>query len=88
MATVTIRMEDEEKKRLDKALENIGMNISTFYSIYTKKFLAGMRIPFDISVNEDFDPFYSEENQSELRRRIQDIEAGRNISEHELIEVE
>ena len=39
MAAITLRMDDKEKKELDKALEAIGMNVTTFYSIYTKKFL-------------------------------------------------
>ena len=40
-------------------------------------------IPFEI-----YDPFYSEKNQAELSRRISDIEAGKNLTPHELIEVE
>lgn len=42
------------------------------------------RIPFEISA----DPFYSDEHMSMLEQRIDDIEHGRNISQHELIEVE
>lgn len=34
------------------------------------------------------EPFYSSENISELKKRIEDIEAGRNIHEHDLIEVD
>jgi len=37
---------------------------------------------------EILDPFYSEKNQAELSHRIADIEAGRNLTFHELIEVE
>ena len=53
MAAITLRMDDKEKKELDKALEAIGMNVTTFYSIYTKKFLREKRIPFDITVPDE-----------------------------------
>ena len=86
MYTITIRIDDDEKKRLDSALENIGMNISTFYAIYTKRFLAEKRIPFDIRVN-DMDPFYSEENQTRLKNSIERLENGEG-REHDLIEVD
>ncbi len=86
MSTITLRIDDEEKKRLDSALENIGMNISTFYAIYTKRFLADMRIPFDIRVN-DMDPFYGEENQTRLKNSIERLENGKG-KEHDLIEVD
>jgi hypothetical protein len=34
------------------------------------------------------DPFYSDRNQAELSRRIEEIEAGNNVAVHELIEAE
>ena len=34
------------------------------------------------------EPFYCSENMAELKRRIENIEAGRNIHEHDLIEVD
>ncbi len=86
MSTITLRIDDEEKKRLDMALDNIGMNISTFYAIYTKRFLADMKIPFEIKYNET-DPFYSDENQARLKGSIDRLEKGHG-EEHDLIEVE
>ncbi|MDR0959173.1 MAG: Fic family protein [Propionibacteriaceae bacterium] len=38
--------------------------------------------PFDVSV----DPFYDDVNMTVIRRRIADAEAGRNMTEHELID--
>ena len=46
--------------------EAMGMNISTFYMIYTKKALRDRRIPFDIEAPAD--PFYSEQNMAQLRK--------------------
>lgn len=86
MATITLRIDDTEKKELDQALDAIGMNISAFYAVYTKKFLHEKKIPFEISVPDD--PFYSDVNMAMLERRFADAKAGRNMQEHELIEVD
>ena len=37
MTTISLRMDDQMKKELDEMCEAWGMNISTFYMIYTKK---------------------------------------------------
>jgi DNA-damage-inducible protein J len=62
---------------------DIGMNLSTAFNIFARQSLRQGKIPFEI-----YDPFYSEKNQAELNRRIKDIEAGRNLTIHELIEVD
>ena len=84
MAAITLRMDDKEKKELDKALEAIGMNVTTFYSIYTKKFLHEKRIPFAITVPVE-EPFYSEVNQKHLKKAIKRLEGGKG-QQHNLIE--
>lgn len=63
MTTVSLRMDDEIKKELDEMCEAMGMNISTFYMIYTKKALRERKIPFDIEA--PVDSFYSEKNMEQ-----------------------
>ena len=41
-----------------------------------------------ISNEVSADPFFSEEHIAMLERRIADMKAGRNMKEHDLIEVE
>ena len=53
MTTISLRMDDQMKKELDEMCEAMGMNISTFYMIYTKKALRDRRIPFDIEAPAD-----------------------------------
>ncbi len=77
MTTVTIRLEDEDKKELDKMCAEMGMNISTFYMIYTKKALREHCIPFTIEAPED--PFYSEHNKTQLKKTDEQLRAGRMI---------
>jgi len=80
---VTIRLDREIKERAEIIFGELGMNLSTAYNIFTRQVLRQGKIPFEI-----FDPFYSEKNQTELKRRIAEIEAGAKLTVHELIEAE
>ena len=80
---VTIRLDREVKENAEKLFNGFGMNLSTAFNVFARQALRQGKIPFEI-----YDPFYSEKNQIELSRRIADIEAGRNIANHELIELE
>ena len=79
---VTIRLDKDIKERAEIMFSELGMNLSTAFNIFTRQALRQGKIPFEIS-----DPFYSEKNQKELNKRIADIESGKNLSIHELIEV-
>ena len=84
MAQISLRIDDDIKKIAEQVCKDMGMSMSTAVNIYLKKLGRERRIPFEITA----DPFYSAENIAVLDRRIADIKAGRNISEHELIEAE
>ena len=86
MKTISIRLEDNDFDMLGDILKSMGQTKQTFYETYTKTVIRLRKIPFTIEA--DGDPFYSEENMAELKRRISDMKAGRNVSEHELIEVD
>ena len=82
---VTIRLDRDIKERAEALFNDLGMNLSTAYNMFTRQALRERRIPFEISA----DPFWSEANQAELNRRIAEIEAGiANLTIHELIEVD
>ena len=85
MATtsVTIRMDENLKKQAEVLFEEMGLNMTTAITIFTKAVVRQHRIPFEIAA----DPFYSEVNQAHLRRAIADLEAGKG-QVHVLIEVE
>lgn len=84
MATtmVNFRLEDEDKKGMEMVCNEIGLSMSAAFTIFAKKVRREKRIPFDLSI----DPFYSEDNFKRLSKAIEDAKAGRNMSEHELIE--
>lgn len=85
MAQVNFRIEDEIKTNAEKALKEMGLNMSTAITLFLVKVGREKRIPFEINA----DPFYSAENIAELERRIESIKNGTStLKEHELIEVE
>lgn len=77
MTTVSLRMDDDMKKELDEMCEAMGMNISTFYMVYTKRALRERRIPFDIEA--PIDPFFSDNNMEQLRKSAKQIEQGKVV---------
>lgn len=82
---VNFRMDEQLKKNVEDICQHMGMNLTTLLTICCKKVEQERRIPFDITA--DPDPFYSESNVRELKRRLDDIKAGTaRLEEHELIE--
>ncbi len=77
MKTVTLRMEDSVKDELDRMLASMGMNISTFYNLYTLRTIRDHKIPFEITAAED--PFYSESNVKHLQKSKEQIRQGKVI---------
>lgn len=63
---VNFRMDVELKKEMEKICEELGMNMTTAFTIFAKKMTREHRIPFEVSC----DPFYSESNMAVLREAI------------------
>ena len=83
MAQICLSIDDDVKQEAEQVCEDMGMSMSTAVNIYLKRLSRERRIPFEVMA----EPFWSSENATILDRRIADIRAGRNVSEHELIEV-
>ena len=84
MAQVSFRIDDNIKAKAESACAAMGMTMSAAINIFLTKVANERRIPFEVSA----DPFYSDEYIEILERRIADMKAGRNMKEHDLIEVE
>ncbi|MDR0453719.1 MAG: type II toxin-antitoxin system RelB/DinJ family antitoxin [Deferribacteraceae bacterium] len=80
---INFRMDKDLKKDMEQACKEMGMSMTTAFTIFATKVSREKRIPFEVAV----DPFFSETNMKRLRKAISDAEAGR-LTEHELIEVE
>jgi DNA-damage-inducible protein J len=76
-------MDSEDKKGMEEVCKELGMSMSTAFTIFAKKMRRERRIPFDVSV----DPFYSDENMEYLKKIISEIESGKaQLTEHALLE--
>lgn len=53
MATtnVTMKMEEDLKAQLQELVSNLGMDMTTFFTISAKQAVREQRIPFDITMN-------------------------------------
>jgi DNA-damage-inducible protein J len=83
-STFSVRMDSEIKKQFDEFCKNVGMNATTAFNMFARAVVREKRLPFEVSLAGD--PFYSEENMAHLNRVIADMDAGRNVSVHELTE--
>ncbi len=80
---VNFRMDSALKQEMERTCQDLGMNMTTAFTIFAKKMTREKRIPFDVSV----DPFYSESNIAHLTKVIGEIESGTaKLQEHKLIE--
>ena len=86
LATISARIDKDDKIRFDEFCNTVGINASSAINMFVKAVLRRHEIPFPIESAED--PFYSEANMTELKRRVQDLKAHRNVVEHDIIEVD
>ena len=84
MANVNIRIDDAIKKQVEAIFSELGLSMSAATNIFYRQVIRTGGVPFELKI----DPFWSEENQAHLRRVTADMDAGHNVSEHELIEVD
>jgi len=80
---INIRIEEGLKKDLEAVCQELGMNMTTAFTIFAKKMTREKRIPFEVSV----DPFYSDSNMAHLLKGVAQMDAGKGIF-RELIEVD
>lgn len=81
MAQISFRMDDDLKMAAEETFRSMGMTMSTAINIFVAQTVRNGQFPFVIKA----DPFYSGSNMFVLRRRARDMNAGRNVVEHDLI---
>lgn len=84
LATLTARVDENDKVSFDRFCSNVGLNTSTAINLFVKAVLRENRIPFEIT--QASDPFFSEANMDYVRKSVQELKAGKGTA-HELIEV-
>ena len=82
---VNFRMDSDLKHSMEEVCAEMGLSMTTAFTIFAKKVSRERRIPFEVSA----DPFYSEANMNHLKQIVRDIDAGKaKLVEHDLIEVD
>jgi DNA-damage-inducible protein J len=77
MAQVNIRIDDTLKEEAERLFEELGMNISTAFTVFIRQALRQRGIPFTITA--DPDPFYNPVNMKWLEQSIEQGKHGRYI---------
>lgn len=80
---INFRIDENLKKEMEKICREMGMSMTTAFTIFATKVARERRIPFEITA----EPFYSESNIKYLEKVIADIESEKaKLVEHDLIE--
>ena len=80
---VNFRLDEDDKKGMEEVCRELGMSMSTAFTIFAKKVRRERRIPFEISI----DPFYNSANIEYLQSVTSEIDSGKaKLEEHDLIE--
>ena len=82
-ATITARLDENDKARFDAFCSNVGLTTSGAINLFVNAVLRENRIPFEI----EQDPFYSQQNIEYLKKSLKELREGKG-KPHELIEVE
>lgn len=83
---VNFRMDSDLKKSMEQVCKDMGMSMTTAFTVFATKVSREKRIPFEITS----DPFYSEKNMAYLRESIEHANQGKLIEKtiEELEEME
>lgn len=74
-SSINIRIEESTKRDLESVCKELGLSVTTAFTIFAKKMCRERRIPFDVAI----DPFYSTENLDHLRRSVSELDSGRGL---------
>jgi DNA-damage-inducible protein J len=83
VAQINIRIDDDLKIRADNIFDELGLNMTTAFTMFIRQTIRQGGIPFEVTTRQD--PFYSVENMKVLLKSIQEAEEGK-LTAHELIE--
>lgn len=81
-STLSVRIDNKDKKLFEEFCDETGMNVSTAVTMYIKNVIHNQRLPFEVAAP---DPFYNPTNLTHLHKSIDQLEKNGG-TEHELIE--
>lgn len=72
---INFRMDEDLKKSMEATCQELGINMTTAFTIFAKKVSREKRIPFEVSI----DPFYSNENMKAIDESIKQAKQGKVV---------
>ena len=83
-SSITIRMNSELKKQAEDLFQELGMNMTTAFTVFAKTAVRQQRIPFEIAA----DPFYSEANLARLKDAARGMDIGHGVIRKSMADLE
>lgn len=77
MTTISIRLDDEMKQELDEMCDEMGMSLSTFFTIYAKRALRDRKIPFEVAA--PVESAYVRRNETRIRHSLEQARSGQLV---------
>lgn len=77
MTTISIRLDDELKQELDEMCEDMGMSLTTFFTIYAKRALRDRKIPFEVAASTE--SAYVKRNEARIRHSLEQAHNGQLV---------
>jgi len=72
---VNIRMDETLKKNMEQTCKDLGMSMTTAFTIFAKKMSREKRIPFEVSV----DPFFCDSNVRAIEDSLTQLKDGKTV---------
>lgn len=72
---VNFRMDEDLKKSMESVCREMGLSMTTAFTIFATKVSNEKRIPFEIAV----DPFYSKSNMLAIDESMKQLKQGKVI---------
>ena len=90
-SNVFVRVEPKTKEQAETILNSLGLSMSSAVDLFLKQVVIQKGIPFDIKL-EPRKPLFMEELTKEefddaIKESIDDIEAGREYSKEQVLEI-
>lgn len=82
MANLQIRIDDYTRDRAQEVAASMGMDLPGAVRIFLYQLIRENGLPFQPKA----DPFYSQSNMAHLKKVVDDLNAGKNLVQHDLIE--
>ncbi|MBQ8824360.1 MAG: type II toxin-antitoxin system RelB/DinJ family antitoxin [Ruminococcus sp.] len=69
---VNFRMDEDLKKNMEKICDEMGLTLTTAFTIFAKTVTRERRIPFEVTA----DPFYAASNMQALSDSLKQLQNG------------